>query len=108
MDIPAPGRTICTVTKPTHHAATAVTCGVGRSGTPSQNTGTGELTANTVAAAAAGPTAFDPARYARRNQVERLINRLKISRAVATRFDERAYVFHGTAAHAAPRLWLRS
>lgn len=54
------------------------------------------------------PTSFDPARYARRNEVERLINRLKINRAVSTRFDKRAYVFHGTVAVASLRLWLRA
>ncbi|GGU82468.1 hypothetical protein GCM10010211_55580 [Streptomyces albospinus] len=53
-----------------------------------------------------GPTGFDPARYARRNEVERLINQLKISRALATRFARRAYVFHGTVLVAALRLWL--
>lgn len=36
------------------------------------------------------PTGFDPVRYARRSEVERLINRLNISRAVAMRFDKRA------------------
>ncbi|WP_063731098.1 IS5 family transposase [Streptomyces sp. RTd22] len=54
------------------------------------------------------PTGFDAYRYARRNEVERLINRLKISRAVAMRFDKRAYVFHGTVTVASLRLWLRS
>ncbi|MDI2131360.1 IS5/IS1182 family transposase, partial [Yinghuangia seranimata] len=33
--------------------------------------------------------------------------RLKAFRAVATRYDQRAYVFHGTVTLAAIRLWLR-
>ncbi|MET8577926.1 IS5 family transposase [Streptomyces sp. NPDC005012] len=53
------------------------------------------------------PTGFDPDRYRRRNEVERTINRLKNSRAVATRYDKRACVFHGTVTAAAIRLWLR-
>ncbi|MFF4013257.1 IS5 family transposase [Streptomyces sp. NPDC001717] len=53
------------------------------------------------------PTGFDPDRYRRRNEVERTINRLKNFRAVATRYDKRAYVFHGTVTAAAIRLWLR-
>ncbi|OLZ65585.1 IS5 family transposase [Streptomyces sp. IMTB 2501] len=55
----------------------------------------------------ARPTGFDPARHARRNEVERLIDRLKIFRAVATCFDKRAFVFHATVTVAAVRLWLR-
>ncbi|MBX9427502.1 IS5 family transposase [Streptomyces lateritius] len=51
------------------------------------------------------PTGFDKTIYKRRNEVERTFNRLKNSRAVATRYDRRAYVFHGTVA-AAVRLWL--
>lgn len=54
------------------------------------------------------PVGFDKARYARRNEVERLIGKLKINRAVAMRFDKRAYVFHGTVSVAAIRLWLRT
>ena len=54
------------------------------------------------------PTVFDKTIYKRRNEVERTINALKNSRAVAMRFDERAYVFHGTVAMASIRLWLRS
>ncbi len=53
------------------------------------------------------PTGFDKTVYRRRNEVERTINRLKNFRAIATRFDKRAYVFHGTVTVAAIRLWLR-
>ncbi|MCO6748727.1 IS5 family transposase [Streptomyces sp. A10(2020)] len=53
------------------------------------------------------PTGFDRDHYRRRNEVERTINRLKNSLAVATRYDKRAYVFHGTVTAAAIRLWLR-
>ncbi|MEE4420538.1 IS5 family transposase [Streptomyces bugieae] len=54
------------------------------------------------------PTGFDKTIYRRRNEVERTNNALKGFRAVATRFDKRAYIFHGTVTVAALRLWLRS
>jgi transposase len=40
--------------------------------------------------------------------LERTINRLKGFRAVAARYDKRAYVFHGTVTVAAIRLWVRT
>ncbi|MFF7025905.1 IS5 family transposase [Streptomyces klenkii] len=63
-----------------------------------------------VARGSAGgrPPSFDRAAYKRRNEVERTINKLKGFRAVATRYDKRAYVFHGTVTVAAIRLWLRA
>lgn len=53
------------------------------------------------------PAGFDKEMYKRRNEVERTINRLKHSRAVATRYDKRAYVFHGTVTAVSIRLWIR-
>ncbi|KOY53528.1 transposase [Streptomyces sp. XY332] len=53
------------------------------------------------------PGGFDKEKYRRRNEVERTINRLKHSRAVAMRYDKRACVFLGTVTVASIRLWLR-
>ncbi|MGW4437032.1 IS5 family transposase [Streptomyces sp. NPDC004596] len=54
------------------------------------------------------PPGFDEDRYKKRNTVERAINKLKQSRAVATRYDKRGYVFLGTVTVATAIIWLRS
>lgn len=54
------------------------------------------------------PPGFDEARYKKRNTVERAINKLKNSRAVATRYDKRGYVYLGTVTAASLVIWLRS
>jgi hypothetical protein len=43
-----------------------------------------------------------------RNTVERTINRLKGFRAVATRYEKRAYLYLGTITLAALLIWLRT
>jgi transposase len=64
--------------------------------------------ANRLARGSAGGRApgFDKELHAKRNTVERAINKLKQFRAVATRYDKRLYIFEGTAA--AVMIWLRS
>lgn len=53
------------------------------------------------------PAGFDKEMYKRLNEVARTINRLKHARAVATRYDKPAYVFHGTVTVASIRLGLK-
>ncbi len=49
---------------------------------------------------------FDRAAYRERNRVERLINRLKQYRAIATRYDKLAATYHATISIAAIILWI--
>lgn len=52
------------------------------------------------------PPACDFRRYRDRNHVERLFNRLKQPRRIATRYDKTATSFLGFLSLAAARLWL--
>jgi transposase len=54
------------------------------------------------------PPRFDRVRYRTRNQVERLMNRRKQFRAVATRFDKLADRYQATIAIADIFIWLRA
>jgi transposase len=54
------------------------------------------------------PPAFDRDRYRTRNQVERLMNRRKQFRAVATRFDKLAVRYQATICVADIFIWLRA
>jgi transposase len=54
------------------------------------------------------PPAFDRARSRTRNQVERLVNRRKQFRAVATRFDKLAVRYQATICVADNFIWLRA
>lgn len=51
--------------------------------------------------------AFDTETYRERNVVERAVNKLRGTRAVATRYDKRDFVYRGTIDVAAIRIWLR-
>lgn len=49
---------------------------------------------------------FDRAAYRKRNQIERLINRLKQNRAIATRYDKLAVSYHAMLTFACILIWL--
>lgn len=54
------------------------------------------------------PLAFDQATYARRNVVERCINRLKQWRGLATRYEKRAVNYRAMVVIASIAIWLSS
>ncbi len=53
------------------------------------------------------PPAFDSDQYRRRSAAERCVSKWKQFRAVASRYDKRAYIFHGTLTVTAMVIWLR-
>jgi transposase len=53
------------------------------------------------------PPTFDAERYKERNTVERAVGKLKQFRAVATRYDKRAYMYLATVDIATIKIWLR-
>ncbi|MEV7394752.1 transposase [Streptomyces sp. NPDC091215] len=54
------------------------------------------------------PPGFDPQRYAKRNTIEQMINKLKQLRAAATRYDKHGYVFLGAVTFVSLVIWLRT
>ncbi|MET9323307.1 IS5 family transposase [Streptomyces sp. NPDC003038] len=54
------------------------------------------------------PPSFDREQYRQRNTVEPCIGKLKQHRAIATRYDKRDYIFHGTLTTAAIVIRLRN
>jgi transposase len=54
------------------------------------------------------PANFNPEQYKRRNQIERLFNRRKQFRAVATRYDKLACRYRATVQIADIAIWLRA
>jgi transposase len=58
-------------------------------------------------AAGGRPPAFDAERYKERNTVERAVGKLKQFRAVATRYDKRAFMYLATIDVATIKIWLR-
>ncbi|SEG84742.1 Transposase DDE domain-containing protein [Actinacidiphila yanglinensis] len=54
------------------------------------------------------PPGFDTDLYKKRHTVERAVDKIKNYRAVATRYDKRAYICLGTVTVAATLIWLRT
>lgn len=53
------------------------------------------------------PAGYDKSRYRQRNQIERLVSRLKRFRRIATRYDRRATYFFAAVQLVAAMDWIR-
>ncbi|GAA2460203.1 hypothetical protein GCM10010405_50650 [Streptomyces macrosporus] len=76
-------------------------CGVAVPGTPSRSRPTAGPPAG-AGIRTVGDPGCDEERRTERNTVERAVNRLRRSRAVTVRYDERGHVLPGTVTVAAP------
>jgi hypothetical protein len=68
----------------------------------------GRSAARAAAALAVGPLVLALGDGVRAGTKSRTVGALKNFRAVATRYEKRAYMYHGTVTVAAIRLWIRS
>jgi transposase len=84
--------------------AVGACCADGRFRTPFQS----DAISARRAARPGRPLAFDRAVYARRNVVERCINRLKQWRGLATRYEKRAANYRAMVVIASLVIWLES
>ena len=98
-----PARIDSSPTKATAFRAVVGCCGSGRSSAPSHS---GATSGAQRVARPGRPLVFDKAIYARRNVVERCINRLKQWRGLATRYEKRAFNYRAMLVLASIVLWL--
>jgi transposase len=91
------------------YSAKAIRAGLGKRGIKATIPQPADQITNRLRRGSLGgrPPAFDTDAYKTRNVVERAINKLRITRAVATRYDKREYVYLGTIDVATIRIWLR-
>jgi transposase len=101
------GRTGCVATRCTPAGTTVPACGRAGSRPPIAQPDDQRLHRKRRGRAGGRPSAFDKARYRRRNAVERCVNKWKQFRAVATRLDKRDYIFNGALTVTAIVSWLR-
>jgi hypothetical protein len=100
-DRPAPGRQ--GLLQQGHPCAPCVTAALRQ---PFPNPQTNKPTAPAAGRRGGRPPTFNPERYKQRNTAERCVNKLKMHRPPATRYDKREYMYQGTIDVACIRIWL--